>query len=479
MLYLKTLGQLCLRASGPDGPPLLANSKPLAMVAVLATTPDHTARRDYLAELLWPGTGSTRARRSLRQALFYLSKRLDEPLILADDFTLTLDVDHIDVDIWRFQRALERADYAGVVELYAGPFVPGLERKAGAELEHWIETQDEQLRAGLEVAYDRLIRRSLEKGDAESAVECARKYVDLNPLNERAQLALVRSLKAANDRVGALQTYRSYRTLLREALDGEPSQELARAIAGVRAEAMKEPVTRSLKSARRRARRPGLRWIFVAAVAGAVMTAGAFAAVLTVRDSGPDDPDHPLIGLSGDFFVRVRRSRGDELARAIYRDMQLRVMPTDFGPEALPSPDRSRVVEMSRAIDGWNLALRGVRGQTAALTERSDDETPRGWSPDGRYILYREGGGVRDGRDYTHRLMTYDVETGEQRVPRVSRKSSSSMPTAPTSSTCRVTMRWTWSRFGRRTDGTWLLLPTGWATRTSSSSTPTERIFAR
>jgi hypothetical protein len=72
---------------------------------------------------------------------------------------------------------------------------------------------------------------------------------------------------------------------------------------------------------------------------------------------------------------------------------------------------------MSRAVDGWNLALRGMKGQMAeALTDRSHDETPRGWSPDGRYILYREGGGIRDGRDYTHRLMIYDVETGEQRL---------------------------------------------------------------
>ncbi|HSG82770.1 MAG TPA: BTAD domain-containing putative transcriptional regulator, partial [Gemmatimonadota bacterium] len=274
MFYLKTLGELSLHASGPKGPPLLRNSKPLAVLAYLATAPNFSARRDHLAQLLWPESDAGHARSSLRQALHYISQRVGQPLVQTTDWTIELDAAELDVDLWEFERALKAEDYAHAVELYAGPFVPGLERKSGAEFEGWIESQDEQLRAGLDVAYTRLVGDAMARDWPSTAVEYGRLFVELNPLNEVAQLAYVRALKAAGDQIGALRAYRSYRSLLREALHDVPSEELERAILSVRDEVLRDampdpdaaPVSVPRRSVWRRAAMSGLAGAAVAAV---------------------------------------------------------------------------------------------------------------------------------------------------------------------------------------------------------------------
>jgi DNA-binding SARP family transcriptional activator len=48
--------------------------KTLALAAYLADRPDRSATREHLAELCWPSVPSSQARRSLRQALYYLTQ---------------------------------------------------------------------------------------------------------------------------------------------------------------------------------------------------------------------------------------------------------------------------------------------------------------------------------------------------------------------------------------------------------------------
>jgi DNA-binding SARP family transcriptional activator len=215
---------------------LLGPSKSLAVLAVLATVPDHSASRDYLAELLWPEMEHGKARRALRQALHYLVTCAGEHLVRADDSDLALHTLTLKVDLHEFEKALQAGDDCRVVELYRGHFLAGLEGSGNQELDEWIECQDEYVRAGVEVACTRLVGRLLEEGDGPAATVYARKLVEINPLDEAGQLSLIRSLKAAGNLVGALQAYRSYRVLLKRALDDRPSADLERIAAAVREE---------------------------------------------------------------------------------------------------------------------------------------------------------------------------------------------------------------------------------------------------
>lgn len=106
MFYLKTLGGLSLeRRDAPGAGDLLAGSKSLLILAVLATAPDHSARRDYLAQLLSPEFDRPRALRALRQALFHLARHADG-VVIKDDDALRLDPSRLLVDLWELDDAL-------------------------------------------------------------------------------------------------------------------------------------------------------------------------------------------------------------------------------------------------------------------------------------------------------------------------------------------------------------------------------------
>jgi DNA-binding SARP family transcriptional activator len=235
-MYLTTLGHPALHRGGPNGPVVLGPSKSLAVLAVLATLPEYTATRHRIAELLWPDMQHGKARRALRQALHYVVTCTGEHLVRADESDLRLDTTRLKVDLHEFEDALQGGDDCRVVDLYGGHFLAGLEGSGSQELEEWIESEDEYVRVGVEVACARLVSRLLEAGDAKAATVYARRHVELNPLDEAAQLSLIRALKAAGNLVGALQAYRSYRVLLKRALDDKPSAELERITAAVREE---------------------------------------------------------------------------------------------------------------------------------------------------------------------------------------------------------------------------------------------------
>jgi len=227
--HLRTLGGLSLHEGSPHEPAVLGASKSLAVLVYLARAPGRAALRSHLSELLWPGLPRKKARRALRQCLYYLTQRAGTELWAADDGRLSLADGKLEVDVWTLDRALEEERWADAVEAYGGPFMAGFDGKAGLEFEHWAEAQHERVWAGVKAACHRLVEESLqgEPADPAKAVRYAARCVDLNPLDERAQEALVRAHLAAGDRVEAFRAYEAYRTLLREELGEVPGPELA------------------------------------------------------------------------------------------------------------------------------------------------------------------------------------------------------------------------------------------------------------
>ncbi|NIR43394.1 MAG: hypothetical protein GWN99_05590, partial [Gemmatimonadetes bacterium] len=227
----------------------MSDSKPLLILAVLALRPDRSASRDYLADLLWPDSDRTRSRRSLRQAIFNISRNASDELLIDDEARsgLNLARERLAVDIVEFDEALEREDFAAAARIHRGPFLAGVDHRAGSEFESWVDSQQSRVRIGLEVAYTHLVSDALEAGETERAVEHARAFADLNPLDERAQSTLVRALRAAGDEVGALQAYEAYRTLLERELGEDPARELEERVDEIRDEVL-GPATEVLDS---------------------------------------------------------------------------------------------------------------------------------------------------------------------------------------------------------------------------------------
>ena len=96
---LRTLGALGLTA--PDGAPVAAHRRELLLLAYLAGPPPRAATRATLATLLWEDREESRARASLRQALFRLRAALPG-LVELDGETVALAPDRLWTDAGAF-----------------------------------------------------------------------------------------------------------------------------------------------------------------------------------------------------------------------------------------------------------------------------------------------------------------------------------------------------------------------------------------
>jgi DNA-binding SARP family transcriptional activator len=421
LYHLRTLGGLVLsRNDEPSNEIALADSKALLLLAFLATKPGYTARRVDIAELFWREGDRARSLRALRQALFFLSQHANE-VLLRDDDSVTLNADALTVDLWEFDRAVERGDHARVIELHAGRFAAGLERKVGAELEHWIESVDARITVAIEVAYSRETSRALAEGEAGRAATLAAAFAALNPLDEARQELLACSLMAAGDPVAALQALEVYRKVATPML-GEASPELDARIDAMRQKLLK---VESGSAARARAEPPqaaaerSSRPVFVIRghrvtrtmliVAGAVLVSVTAAASLLSRGRGP--AVDPFADLDGRLLAVVERGSQDKVAELAIRRTGIMVSDrNDLQPTDLPSPDGGTVATMVQAPDGWNLAARTASGEPHVLTTAPGDEYPLAWSPDGRFLVYGHRRLLADGRTESNDIAVYDLQ---------------------------------------------------------------------
>src|SRR5690606_33388542 len=235
MIELRTLGQIELVA--PDGRRLqsvLAQPKRLALLAYLAlATPRGAHRRDTLVALFWPELDQARGRAALRKAVHYLRQSLGEGVLVGDE-ALELEPRAIRCDVVEFEEALAEGRPADALALYHGDLLPGLYLSEAAGFERWLDAERIRLRRRAAEAASAASAAALTEGDADSAVELARRALDLGEGDERAFQRLVTLLDRIGDRAGALRAYEQYRQWLANELGLTPSPETEELIAGSR-----------------------------------------------------------------------------------------------------------------------------------------------------------------------------------------------------------------------------------------------------
>ncbi|HYX83131.1 MAG TPA: BTAD domain-containing putative transcriptional regulator [Gemmatimonadales bacterium] len=237
MYYLKTFGGLRLLRGGADGAPVagLENSKTLLILAWLACRPERSESREFLAQFLWPGDRQ-RGRRALRQALFFLTHRAAGLLERSGD-RVRLKPGRLNVDLWEWDRAIQRHDYRAALAVREGRFAADMERKVGVEAEHWIEAQNARDLGAMAIVYPQEVGRLLKQGEPVAAVALAREWVQRNPMIDLAQQLLIRTLAATGDAIGATQAFEEYRARLKSESESV-SPELLQIMDRLRAEAV-------------------------------------------------------------------------------------------------------------------------------------------------------------------------------------------------------------------------------------------------
>jgi TolB protein len=300
-----------------------------------------------------------------------------------------------------------------------------VQRQVGQEVEHWIETINPLLAVGVEVACNREVAAALAAGDVEHAVSVARGCVARNPLDESRQRLLARTLTAAGDQVGALQTLEEYRKVLAGALEEEIPAELESRIQAMREELLSvellpavappavasppaEPgvvqPTQPVPPPRRGSR---TRTAVLAAAGGGLVTMALIVLVAAPRRS-PAAVD-PLDVVSARLLGVIQRDNEERVVEVAIQgsSVSLTDQPT-LKPTDLPAPDGRTVAVMVEAADGWNLSVRVGNDDTQLATGEAGDEFPIAWSPDSRHLVYAERRLLEDGRTDSYRLAIYD-----------------------------------------------------------------------
>ena len=218
MLTMKLFGPLDIQV-GDAGPRVLGSPAAAELIALLALHHDRGLRSSWVAELIWPDTGSLdslrHAVRGARDILGQEGSRLE-----LTNQTLFLHLEGADVDLIAFDDAIARGGQGEddalrtAVALYSGPLLEGWNNP-------WVlrdrETRSESFHGALKT----LAATALRGGDHEAAVRYLRRLVAGRPRLESAWCDLMRSLIEKGERLEAMEVHRRYGDFLNRAGKGK------------------------------------------------------------------------------------------------------------------------------------------------------------------------------------------------------------------------------------------------------------------
>ena len=155
---LRVLGRPLLE--GEDGPVLGRASQRhrLAILALLARSPERSLSRDKLLGYLWPENSPRRARHLLSTSVYVLRQELGESLLHTEGDDLRLDRELVEVDVSKFEEALESGALERAAEAYTGPFLDGFYLNRAPEFERWVDSERDCLASLCESASKNLIK---------------------------------------------------------------------------------------------------------------------------------------------------------------------------------------------------------------------------------------------------------------------------------------------------------------------------------
>jgi DNA-binding SARP family transcriptional activator/TolB-like protein/Tfp pilus assembly protein PilF len=233
---LKVLGGFDLRVDGQEGPPLPRKTR--ALLTVLAMDRGRPVGREWLGELLWPGSGPRQVSGSLREALYQLRRPLrDRGVVVAHDGCLALG-DRVATDLEDFNRPTVSSDLASLrsaANAYAGPLLAGFPPLED-DFNAWLSASRTQLEDRALAIMARIGDLCAAAGDAAGAMAAAERMFAIDPLREDIHWRLLESCAAAGRRADALRHYATIVEALKRGLDTVPGAQTRAIVQRLRGE---------------------------------------------------------------------------------------------------------------------------------------------------------------------------------------------------------------------------------------------------
>ncbi len=222
----------------------LDTRKALALLAYLALN-DQEYQRDTLTAMYWPELSQSRARAALRRTLTPLNNAFGQGALRTTRETVALNPDYsLWVDSHAFMQGEDTLATHGheprevcdrcfeplesSIAIYRGDFMDGFSLRDSAPFDDWQLYESDRHRRLLAKYLELLSSGLARRGDPESALEPARRWLALDTLNEPAHRALMRIYAQRGDRTKALRQYRECLRILDQELGVGPLEETTR-----------------------------------------------------------------------------------------------------------------------------------------------------------------------------------------------------------------------------------------------------------
>lgn len=222
-----------------DGIPIgLPRRKATALLVYLAVTGE-PHRREMLATFFWPESEQARAYAYLRNTLWEIKRTLGEGWLLTNRDSVGINpAADIYLDLQAFCALIASVtshmhpgddgcqECADVLEeatrLYRGDFTSGFGVQDSPNFDDWQFFQSEEVRQTLMDGLVRLIHMHVAGNNLDLALEYARRWSILDPINEGAHRELMQIYAWAGQRNAAVRQYQECRQILKQELNIEP-----------------------------------------------------------------------------------------------------------------------------------------------------------------------------------------------------------------------------------------------------------------
>ncbi|MBT5111334.1 MAG: hypothetical protein HOM25_21840 [Rhodospirillaceae bacterium] len=241
-LDIRLLGTFSIRTTDGEEFPLPRKNK--AVLAALAMNGARGLSREKLIDLFWGERDEEQAQASLRQSLASIRRVLGSnyDCLQTNATNVAIDAVRVTIDAREFEELSESSGFGDrkrALDLYQGDLLDSAKIKE-KDFETWLRPLRERLRGK---AITLLIKELEEADEGEKVIVLASRLLDLDPTNEVAHRALMRTYAARGRENTALQQFIVCRELLEQELGVGPSHEtvvLFEAIKGKR----RRPVNR-------------------------------------------------------------------------------------------------------------------------------------------------------------------------------------------------------------------------------------------
>jgi DNA-binding SARP family transcriptional activator len=209
--------------------------KGMALMCFLVTNREKSFSRDTISQMFWAESNDDAARYNLRYNLWLLRKSLkkagvdEEFFISSQKGTIKFNTRiPYRLDVETFETGY-RSKNIGVmkksVKLYNGDFMEGVFLKDCFEFNDWLFVQKERYQAMYFDMLQELADYYTETGEYDYAIECLKRMLAINSLQEDVHRRLMITYNNAGDRAGAIKQYQRCHEILRSQLNISPSEE--------------------------------------------------------------------------------------------------------------------------------------------------------------------------------------------------------------------------------------------------------------